>query len=939
MYFYQENKFNQIPVFQMKKISFLFSLIFLTIGLNAQNLVKNIPFTNIGPTIMSGRVVDMDVNPDKPTEFYVAYASGGLWYTNNNGTTFIPVMDNSPTQNLGDIAVDWKNETIWVGTGENNSSRSSYAGIGILKSIDKGKTWTNVGLTDSHHVSRIILNPSNPDEVIVAVIGHLYTSNKERGIFKTTDGGKTWKHTLFINDATGVIDLSVAPDNFKVMFAAAWQRDRKAWHFEGNGSNSGIYKSTDAGDTWQLISNPESGFPTGEGVGRIGLAAFNEKVIYAIHDNQFRRQKEDKKKDENQLIKDDFKLMSVETFLELDNKKLNNFLKENGFQEKYRAENVKNLIKSGAVKPADIAHYLEDANSELFDTPVIGTEVYKSEDGGKTWKKSHDGYLDDIYFSYGYYFGHIYVHPKHQEQIYIYGVPILKSKDSGKTFTPINAENVHVDHHSLWINPNLNGHLINGNDGGVNISYDDGANWIKCNTPAVGQFYAINVDNAKPYNVYGGLQDNGVWKGPSTYEPSVDWHQEGQYPYKSILGGDGMQVEIDNRDKTTVYTGFQFGNYYRVDTKTEKRTPVQPKHELGEIPLRFNWQTPILLSIHNQDILYFGSNKLHRSLNKGDDWTVISTDLTLGGKKGNVAFGTLTTIAESPLQFGMLFVGSDDGLVHFSDNGGGSWTKISDAFPKDLWISRIVASKHQKNRVYVALNGYRNDDFKPYLFVSEDKGTTWKSISNNLPNFPINVIKEDPENEKLLFVGNDNGVFVSLDGGNVWQEFQKDLPKVAVHDLVIQKEAKELLIGTHGRSIYKANIAGLQQFEKIKNAAIHIFELESIAFSKNWGSSWSKWLEPSEPKLNIPFYVAKAGTYQLVIKSEDGIELNTIEVKADAGYNYTSFNLTYTEKGKVAYQKKNKEAVITEAKNKKYYFIKGKYKVEIDKVSQTFEVK
>lgn len=923
----------------MKKYLLIILLLVSIFELKAQNLVKNIPFINIGPTIMSGRVVDIDVNPDKPSEFYVAYASGGLWYTNNNGTTFTPVMDNSPTQNLGDIAVDWKNKTIWVGTGENNSSRSSYPGIGILKSIDNGKSWTNVGLTDSHHISRIIINPTNPDEVMVAVIGHLYTTNKERGVFKTTDGGKTWKQTLFINDATGIIDLSIASDNFKVMFASAWQRDRKAWHFEGNGPNSGIYKSTDAGETWQKISTPESGFPTGDGVGRIGLAAFNENIVYAIHDNQFRRKKDDKKKDENQLTKDDFKSMSVQAFLELDTKKLNNFLKENGFQEKYRAENVKNMIKSGAVKPADIAHYLEDANSELFDTPVIGAEVYKSEDGGKTWKKTHQDFLDDIYFSYGYYFGHIYVHPKHQENIYIYGVPILKSNDSGKTFTPINAENVHVDHHSLWINPNLNGHLINGNDGGVNISYDDGANWIKCNTPAVGQFYAINVDDAKPYNVYGGLQDNGVWKGPSTYKPSVDWHQEGQYPYKSLLGGDGMQIEIDKRDKTTVYTGFQFGNYYRIDTKTEKRTPIQPKHELGETPLRFNWQTPIHLSKHHQDILYFGSNKLHRSLNKGDDWITISADLTLGGKKGNVAYGTLTTIAESPFQFGMLYVGSDDGLVHFSDNSGGSWTKISDAFPKELWVSRVIASSHKKERVYVALNGYRNDDFKPYLFVSDDYGKTWKSISSNLPNFPINVIREDTENEKLLFVGNDNGVFVSLDGGTVWQEFQKNLPKVAVHDLVIQKDAKDLLIGTHGRSIYKTNIAGLQQFEKIKQKEAHIFELESLSFSKNWGSSWSKWLEPSEPKLTIQFYVAKARTYQLMIKSEDGIVLNTIEVNADAGYNDTSFNLTYTEKGKMAYLKKHKDAVITEAKNKKSYLIKGKYTVELDKASQNFEVK
>ncbi len=923
----------------MKKFHILISALFYFISINSQNLVKNIPFTNIGPTIMSGRVVDMDVNPEKPTEFYVAYASGGLWYTNNNGTSFTPVMDNAPTQNIGDIAVDWKSSTIWVGTGENNSSRSSYAGIGILKSTDKGKSWINVGLTDSHHVSRIVLNPTNPNELIVAVIGHLYTNNNERGIFKSVDGGTTWKHTLFINDATGVIDLSVAPDNFKVMYASAWQRDRKAWHFDGDGPHSGIYKSIDAGETWQLLSTKESGFPTGEGVGRIGLAAFNENIVYAIHDNQFRRAKEEKTKEENQLSKEDFKVMSVETFLDLDVKKLNNFLKENGFQEKYRAENVKNLVKSGVVKPADLAHYLEDANSELFDTPVVGAEVYKSIDGGKTWKKTHDEFLDDIYFSYGYYFGHIYVNPKYEEQLYIYGVPILKSKDSGKTFTAINGDNVHVDHHYLWINPNLTGHLINGNDGGVNITYDDGANWIKCNTPAVGQFYAINVDDAKPYNVYGGLQDNGVWKGPSNYKASVDWHQEGEYPYKSIMGGDGMQVEIDKRDKNIVYTGFQFGNYYRLDLKSNKRNNIQPKHDLGETPLRFNWQTPIHLSVHNQDILYYGSNKLHRSLNKGDEWATISSDLTLGGKKGNVAYGTLTSISESPFQFGFIYVGSDDGLVHITENGGGSWTKISDSFPKELWVSRVIASAHKKERVYVALNGYRNDDFKPYLFVSDDKGTTWKSISNNLPNFPINVIKEDPINEKLVYVGNDNGVFVSMDGGNSWQEFQKNLPKVAVHDLVVQKEAKDLVIGTHGRSIYKAHIDPLQQFEKTKNKSALIFNVDEVRYNKNWGSSWSKWLTPTEPKITIPFYVAKEGTYQIVVKSEDGIELNRFEYKADAGYNYADFVIKYNETGKKNYLKKHKDAVITTAKNGQDYFIKGKFQVEIGDAKQVFEIK
>ena len=297
------------------------------------------------------------------------------------------------------------------------------------------------------------------------------------------------------------------------------------------------------------------------------------------------------------------------------------------------------MVRSGNVKPADLATYLEDANSMLFDTPVIGAEVYKSTDGGKTWSKTHDDYIDDLYYSYGYYFGHIYVSPANQEHIYIYGVPILKSKDGGKTFTSIDAENVHADHHALWINSKNPNHLINGNDGGVNITYDDGKTWIKNNSPSVGQFYAINVDNQTPYNVYGGLQDNGVWKGVNNAPEDRSWQQTGHYPWEMIMGGDGMQIEIDNRNPNIVYTGYQFGNYYRLNLETEHQTYIQPKHQLGESPYRFNWQTPIELSSHNQDILYLGGNKLMRSLDQGNTWEAISDDLTNGGKKGNVAYG------------------------------------------------------------------------------------------------------------------------------------------------------------------------------------------------------------------------------------------------------------------------------------------------------------
>ena len=902
------------------------------------SLVKNIPFQNIGPNIMSGRVADVDVNPDNTTEFYVGYASGGLWYTNNNGITFTPVMDNSETQNIGDIAVDWKSGTIWVGTGEKNSSRSSYAGIGMLKSTDKGKTWQNVGLLDSHHVSRIIINPNNTDEVVVGVIGHLYSSNDERGLFKTTDGGKTWQKTLYINENTGIIDVEPAPNNFNIMYAASWERERKAWDFDGDGKNSAIYKSIDAGNTWTKISE-NNGFPNGDGVGRIGLAVFNENTVYVLHDSQFREAKNDKKNTSKGLSKEDFKTMTKEAFLALSDKDLNAYLKTYGFQEKYRAENVKQMVRVGTVKPIDFAKYLEDENEVVFDTPVIGAEVFKTTNGGKLWKKTHTGNIDGLYSSYGYYFGEIRVDLQDENKIYVLGVPILKSKDGGKSFIGINGENVHSDHQALWVNPKKSGHLLNGNDGGLNLSYDDGANWSKLNEPSVGQFYAVYVDNQKDYQVYGGLQDNGVWVGSHNARIDKRWHQSGQNPFESIMGGDGMQVQVDERNPNIVYTGYQFGNYFRIDRKSGKNTYIQPKHTLGESPYRFNWQTPILLSKHNQDILYLGGNKLHRSLNQGDDWETISDDLTTGGKKGNVAFGTLTSISESPFQFGLLYVGSDDGLVHVTKNGGGSWEKISDNLPQGLWVSRVIASAHQKERVYVTLNGYRFDDFTPYIYVSEDFGSTWKNIGESIPTSSVNVTKEDPSNENVLYVGTDNGAYISFDKGASWQIFNKNLPNVAVHDLAIQEREKHLILGTHGRSLYKANIANLQLFTKeFMNKRTHIFKMESIQKRNNWGSARNDWSEVYEPEMMIPFYLNSARKTTVKIAIND-LVINTFIVTPDKGYNEISFDLSFNEKGKKAYEDANKNTKLEKAKNGKFYLPKGTYTVKIEDEKATFEIK
>ena len=902
------------------------------------SIIKNVSFSNIGPTIMSGRVADIDVNPNDPTEFYVGYASGGLWHTKNNGTSFKPVLDNSPTQNIGDIAVDWNKGTIWVGTGEKNSSRSSYAGIGILKSDNQGLTWEHVGLPDSHHVSRIIINANNPKELVVGVIGHLYSPNEERGVFKTIDGGKTWRKTLFVNSSTGIIDVVVAPENPNVMYAASWERERKAWNFDGDGNNSAIYKSTDAGDTWKNIS-VNNGFRNGNGVGRIGLSIYDENTVYAIHDSQFRRKFEKKeKKSLNGLKKEDFKKMSTEEFLALTDKNLNNYLRANRFQKKYSAKTVKNMVSKGTVKPIDLAKFLEDANSMLFDTPVEGAEVFITTNGGKKWSKTHKNHIDGLYYSYGYYFGEIRVDPQDKNTIYVLGVPILRSKDGGKTFTSIGKENVHSDHQALWINPRRKGHLVEGNDGGLNISYDDGTHWIKLNSPSVGQFYAIYADNQNPYNVYGGLQDNGVWTASHNAKMNNRWLQTGHNPYTSIMGGDGMQVQVDDRNPSIVYTGSQFGNYFRLDRDNGERTYIQPKHTLGEAPYRFNWQTPILLSKHNQDILYLGSNKLHRSLDKGDTWEAISDDLTTGGKKGNVAYGTLTTISESPFQFGLLYTGSDDGYVHVSKNGGGSWEHISNSFPKDLWVSRVIASQYKKERVYVTLNGYRSDDFTVYVYRSDDYGKTWENISNNIPASPVNVIREDSENPNLLYVGTDNGAYASSNQGKDWSSFQKGLPSVAIHDLVIQPSAKHLILGTHGRSLYKASIAPLQLMtsEVIAKEA-HIFPISTIKKSRTWGNSWGRWSKPFIPKISILYYLDSSKKVTINI-FKDELLVALIVKDSDKGFNEVNFDVSFSEKGRKTYLKKFKEQSLKAAKNGIYFLPKGVYTVKIESSTEVFEI-
>ena len=887
------------------------------ISLEENSIVKNIQFRNIGPTVMSGRVVDFAVNPDDPSHFYVAYASGGLWETKNNGNSFDPIFDNQMVMTIGDIEVDWEKDIIYVGTGEKNSSRSSYSGNGIYKSSNGGKNWEYLGLDDSHHIGRIVLHPDNSDIIWVASLGHLYSENSDRGIYKSIDAGKTWNKTLFVNNRTGAIDIVIDPSNPDILYSAMWEKDRKAWDFDGSGIGSGIYKSVDGGSSWLEVSGGTSGFPDTRGTGRIGLdiSISNPNIIYAILDNQDRKPKDEDVSNEG-LTKDSFREISEEDFLKISDKELDAFLKQNRFPREYNAIKVKEFVRNGMISPYALVEYLEDSNSMLFDTPVIGAEVYSSKDSGVTWKKVNEDELNILYFSYGYYFGEIRVDPQDPAKLYVLGVPLLKSIDFGKTWESIDFDNMHGDHQALWVNPNRSGHLIAGNDGGLNISYDDGENWLKYNSTSVGQFYDINVDMKTPYNVYGGFQDNGVWMGPSNYVASLRWHSSGSYPWKSIYGGDGMQTEVDLRDNETVYTGSQFGNYSRVNTRTGERKRITPSHKLGERPYRWNWETPIYLSRHNQDILYMGSNKFHRSLDQGNNFETLSGDLTNGGIKGNVSYGTLTTIIESSIRYGLIYVGSDDGLIHVSKDGGFSWKNISGSLPEKMWVSGIYPSNFHQNRVYVSLNGYRWDNFDAMIYVSDDYGTNWSKIGHNLPKEPVNVIIEDLENEKLVYVGTDHGVYVSLDYGNKFFAFGLGLSNSPVHDLVIHPREKDLVVGTHGRSIYVAGIKHLQMLnEKILTKNLHFFKVDKLKFNPRWGSrGWgSNYLTPN---LELVFYSKFEGKTEIIIYKDDEMK-KSIDIDANKGLNFINYDLSVDTK-----EKSTTDNGIT-------YLKKGDYRIEI----------
>jgi len=821
------------------------------------SLLREFPARNIGPTVQGGRIVDIEVNLKNTKEFYVGYGSGGVFKTMNNGITFQPVFDQVDALGIGDFALSQSDPRIlYVGTGEKNGSRSTYAGSGMYKTMDGGKTWHPIGLTGTHHIGRVLIHPEDNNTVWVASLGSLYSNNAERGVFKSTDGGKTWNKTLYINDSTGVSDLIINPQNPKQLLAASWERTRKAWDFKGNGVGSAIYRSEDGGETWK---KSVEGFPQGKFAGRIGLDVCWSKpnVVYAIIDNQ-EEVKEDKKDlpagkggkpADGKLKLQDLKNMTSEDFLKLDDKKLDDLLKGSRFPQKYTAQRVKKEVGEGKYLPKAIAEYFgADANSDLFNAKIKGAEIYRSEDGGVSWKRTHTYDIEGVYYTYGYYFGELRVSPSNTEDVFIYGVPMLKSSDGGKTWAEIDTlGTMHSDHHALWINPNDAQHMLMGNDGGLYQTYDQGDTWLHINNMPAGQFYTVNVDMETPYNVYGGLQDNGVLRGSSRSVPNQSKHWE------PIFGGDGMYVAPDPRNSKLVYTGFQFGNYFRLELDKSKTTRITPSHEIGEAPNRWNWRTPLLLSKHNPDVVYIASQRLYRSMNKAENWESISGDLTKNKPQGNVPFSTISTIAESSLKFGLLYVGTDDGNLWVSKNGGGSWDDIKSGLPVDRWISSVFASPHEEGTVLVSLNGYRNDEYTTYLYESKDYGKTWKSIKGDLPESVANVIIQDPVQADLLYAGLDNGTYVSLDHGLSWHFFHKML-NVSSYDMLVHPRENELVVGTHGRSVFVSDVKPLQALKNF-NKPIMAFATESIRYSERWGKKQYAWSVENIPSVSILYYV------------------------------------------------------------------------------------
>jgi photosystem II stability/assembly factor-like uncharacterized protein len=714
---------------------------------------KDLEWRLIGPDVISGRCTDIAVPSNNKGTIYVGAATGGVWKTTNSGVTWNPIMDDAPSISVGDIAVSPSHpEIVWVGLGEANIFRASTAGTGVYKSKDEGKTWEHMGLTDTNTVARIIIHPKNPDIVYVAASGHEWTFNKERGVFKTTNGGKTWDKVLYIDEKTGAIDLAMDSSDSDTLIASMWNRIRQRWSDPRPGPGDGIFKTTDGGKSWK---QKNKGLPDLALTGRIGLDICQSQpnVFYAFVDNHNPGR-----------------------------------MPEKGERDAY------GRIRTGQV--------------------IKGAEVYRSDDKGETWKKvSPDNrMMEGFGGTYGWVFGQMRVDPSDENTIYIMGLALAKSTDGGRSFERLRYSGLHGDHHGLWIDPDDSNYLINVNDGGVNISYDGGKTWRNFHTihPVV-QFYNVAYDMEKPFNVYGSVQDHGTYKGNVLHNlPRRRGEPRRETRWEAVPGGEGTHIAVDPTNSKMLYSSSFYGRLMRSEYKngTWESKNILPKVSEGEPALRGQWMAATILSPHNPSVVYHGMQYLFRSMDGGETWEKISPDLSYNNPQQQgklpfaIPFASITSISESPFKFGMIYAGTDDGRVHVTKDGGVTWTEITHGLPFNKHVSRIAASKHDEETVYLTLNGRRDDDFSDYIYKSIDHGATWIDISGNVPGGPVNVIREDPKNKNVLYVGTDLGVYVSKDKGKTWHILGSSLPNCFVWDLIIHPRDNILVIATNGRGMY-----------------------------------------------------------------------------------------------------------------------------------------
>ena len=800
--------------------------------------IANLKFREIGPANMGGRVDDFAVVESDPNIVYVGFASGGVWKTINAGTTWEPIFDKEAVSTIGCLALAPSDPSIvWVGTGEVNNRQSSSWGNGIYKSLDTGRTWQHMGLAETHNIGSICVHPKNPDVVYVAALGRLWGLNKERGVFKSLDGGRTWKQVLFVNEDTGVVNMVMDPQSPDTLYAAAYQRRRTVYGFNGSGPGSAIYKTTDGGATWKKLTKglPNENEESSE-TGRIGLAVYrrNPNIVYAT---------------------------------------------------------------------------VEHANG--------GT--YRSEDKGETWTKMSSTNPRPMYYST------IRIDPNNDLRIWVLGAPMSYSEDGGKTFVTTRVRRIHGDYHAMWINPADSRHMIVGSDGGIHWSYDGGKTWDFVNTVAVGQFYEIGFDMRKPYWIYGGLQDNGSWGGPSrTLDRSgitnADWISAG--------GGDGFYAQVDPSDPNIVYTESQDGYLTRLDLRTTESKNMRPYEAEGE-HFRFQWCSPLVISAYDPKRLYYGAQFLFKSDNRGDTWTKVSGDLTTGKNRNELPimgkvpdsktrsrhdgveeWPCITEIGESPMNGDVLWVGTDDGCLQVTRDSGKTWKNVAERVgkvPKGTYVTRIVASKHAEGTAYVTFDGHRMNDFEIYVFATADYGETWKDISSGIPrnNGVVNVVREHFRNPNLLFVGTEYGAYVSFDKGAKWMPIKLNLPTVPVDDIAIHPRENDLILGTHGRSVWVMDdITPLEQMdEKVLASDLNLFDIRPATawrISGIRGSSGHKlFVGQNPPYGTIINYYLKAKPKKdekvlVAVADAAGKKIREIEVSAaEAGVNRMAWDLRY----------------------------------------------